>query len=297
MSGGSGIQAATMTKLIRNLRKDEKARAIVMRMDSPGGSPLASDLIWRELMLARQEKPVVISVGSMAASGGYYIASAANAIVSDPSAIVGSIGVFGGKIVLGGAFEKSGVTNYPVAPSPNPIARERALHLSAMRKWDEPTRERVRESMKRIYDLFIDRVVEGRSMKREQVAENAQGAIFLATRGLNLGLVDELGGLNKAIEVARNLASLGPEVPVELEGDAQSLAETLFLGTSPSNAEVEAALLSYQKRALNPLQFLGGHMPLSAEMLQLLEPMAASIQPLLSGEHVSATLPYVIKLH
>jgi protease-4 len=280
-----------MTKTLRRLREDDAVRAIVVRMDSPGGSPLASDLIWREMMLTREEKPVIVSIGGMSASGGYYIASGASTIVASPSAIVGSIGVFGGKIVIGGAFEKLGVTHHQVAASPEEGAAARATHMSPLSEWDEATRERVRGTMRRIYDLFVERVAEGRNLPKEKVYSTAEGEIFLATVGRERGLIDELGGIEKALSLARQQAKLPDNIPVTIEGTEESILESLLLGEEPSESEVETALLSFERRRFERLSAfaLGEH-------VATLRPFAAALAPLLEGEQVVAALPYALEL-
>lgn len=290
--GGGGITAAAMTATLRRLREDDAVRAVVIRMDSPGGSPLASDLIWREMMLTREEKPVIVSISGMSASGGYYIASGATKIVSSPAAIVGSIGVFGGKIVIGGAFEKLGVNHVPVAASPEEGAAARAAHMSPLTEWDEPTRERVRATMRRIYDLFVERVAEGRGLSKEKVYGTAEGEIFLATVGKERGLIDELGGIDLALAMARKEAKLPNDIPVTLEGAQESLLEALLLGPEPTETDVEAALRMYERRQIEQLGewALGPH-------VSVLRPFAAAITPLLDGEQVVAALPYSIELH
>lgn len=289
--GGEGITASAMTRTLRRLRKDDSVRAVVMRMDSPGGSPLASDLIWREMMLLRSEKPVIVSIAGMSASGGYYIASGASKIVASPTAIVGSIGVFGGKIVLGGALQKIGVTSYPVAASPEEGARERATHLSPMTPWDEPTRERVRESMKRIYDLFVERVAEGRDLSKEKVYATAEGEIYLAGVGKQRGLIDELGGVEKALEIAREQGDLPANIPVVVEGGEESILSALFLGPDPEADDVKAALLRYERRRIEE-----GATALFGVDAGSLRPFAAFVAPLLAGESVVAALPYSLQI-
>jgi protease-4 len=280
-----------MTKTLRRLREDDAVRAIVVRMDSPGGSPLASDLIWREMMLTREEKPVIVSIGGMSASGGYYIASGGSTIVASPAASVGSIGVFGGKIVLGGAFEKLGVTHHQVAASPEEGAGARAAHLSPLSEWDEATRERVRGTMRRIYDLFVERVAEGRNLPKEKVYSTAEGEIFLATVVKERGLIDELGGLEKALSLARQQAKLPENIPITVEGAQESLLESLFLGPDASESDVEAALRSYERRQFERMGewTLGPH-------VTTLRPFAAAIAPLLDGEQVVAALPFALEL-
>jgi len=290
--GDSGITAGALCRTIRRLREDSAVRALVLRLDSPGGSPLASDLIWRELMLTREQKPVIVSIGSMAASGGYYIASAGSKVIAPESAIVGSIGVFGGKIVLGGALERYGVTHHGVAASTAEGAEARALYMSPMRPWDEATRERVRASMQRIYDLFVARVAEGRDLAKEAVYATAEGAIFLGKTGKDRGLVDELGGLSLALDVARREAKLPADVPVVVEGAAESLMEALLLGPDSAEGDVEAAWLAFQKRQMSEL--LPGVDPAAAKVLQ---PFSAAVLPLMMGETVVAALPLALTLH
>lgn len=292
LGGSEGITAAAMTRTLRRLREDDAVRAVVMRMDSPGGSPLASDLIWHEMMLLRKEKPVIVSIAGMSASGGYYIASGATKIVSSPTAIVGSIGVFGGKIVLGGALSKLGVTSFQVAASPEAGASARATHMSPMSPWDEATRERVRGTMRSIYDLFVARVAEGRGMKAADVYATAEGEIFLATTGKKRGLIDELGGIERALAVAREEAHLPEDIPVVVEGASESILESLLLGPEPDAQEVEGALARFETRRLQAATnwALGG-------VASELEPFRAAVSPLLVGESVVAALPFSIKIH
>jgi protease-4 len=244
------------------------------------------------MMLLREEKPLIVSIGGMSASGGYYIACGATTIVASSTAIVGSIGVFGGKIVLGGALEKLGVTHFPIGASPEDGAAIRANHMSPMTPWDDATRERVRDSMQRIYDLFVERVAEGRDMPAEKVYATAEGEIFLAPTGKKRGLIDEIGGLEKAIEIARKEANLSGDIPVVVEGAADSLLEALLLGPEPAASEIEAALRRYEQRRLEATAkwALGSH-------VEELRPFAAAISPLFEGESVVAALPFAIEIH
>lgn len=290
--GGSGITATAMTRTIKRLRMDDSVRAIVLRMDSPGGSPLASDLIWREVMLARAQKPVIVSIAGMSASGGYYIASAATKIVASRTAIVGSIGVFGGKVVINQALENLGISTYTVPASPNEGAESRSQHLSPLTPWDDATRERVHETMSAIYTLFIERVAVGRGMDPSAVRKTAEGEIFLAQTGVERGLVDEIGGLSHAIELARKTAQLGPDTPVVLEGAQETLFETLFLGSEPEAQEVRAALERFETARLASV----ARFALGNGMLDQLRPYRAVLSPLLSGEAVVVALPFAVEL-
>lgn len=285
----SGIYANSMTRTLKRLREDDSVRAVIMRMDSPGGSPLASDLIWREMMLTREKKPLIVSIGGMSASGGYYIACGATKIVASPSAIVGSIGVFGGKIVLGGALAKAGVTNYPIAASPEEGAAARANVNSPFSRWDDASRERVRASMRRIYDLFVARVAEGRGMPKDKVYDTAEGEIYMAAVGKKRGLIDELGGFSRALEIARQEAGLKKDIPVVIEGTVDSLVEALFLGPEPNAEEVQAALQRFEQGRLEA----ASRWALGSSVEEL-RPFAASLSPLLAGESVVAALPYAI---
>jgi protease-4 len=288
---GGGITAHATVRTLQRLRKDPAVKAVVIRMDSPGGSPLASDLIWRELMLMRKEKPVIASVGGMAASGGYYIVSAADKIVAEGASIVGSIGVFGGKIVIGSALENVGIHSVTFPASPEPGAAARAAYLSPLLPWDDATRAKVREQMKSIYDLFLARVAEGRNMPVAHVQESAEGAIFTAASGKARGLVDELGGLARALELARELGKVDADAPVVVEGPAENFLETLLLGEGAEANEVKAeqleeALVRFRERQAR--RFVG------VPHWETLRPFAAAVGPMLSGEPVVAALPFTI---
>lgn len=287
-----GITSDTAVRVLRRLREDESTSAIVVRLDSPGGSPLASDLIWHQMMLTREKKPVVVSVGSMAASGGYYIAAGATKIVASESAIVGSIGVFGGKIVFGPALEKLGVTSHAFPAHPDAEQGLRALHLSPLSPWDDKTRERVRQSMQRIYDLFVERVAEGRKMDKAKVYATAEGEIFLAPTGKERGLVDEVGGVTRAIALAKELAKLPQDAPVTVEGPADSVLDALLLGSDAEEDEVRLSLERFRERQrAELLQWFP-----SLEVAEKLRPMSAFLSPLLAGEEVIAALPYALVL-
>jgi protease-4 len=289
-SGGpfesGGITSKAMVKTLRKLAKNPAVKAVVIRIDSPGGSPLASDLIWNELVELRKKKPVLASVGGMAASGGYYIAAGAQRIFAEPTSIVGSIGVFGGKIVFGSALKEVGVNSVTFPANPAPGAAERATYLSPFEPWDEASRERMRAVMQGIYDLFIARVAEGRKMPADKVLVSAEGRIWSATQGLERGLVDEIGGLSQAIAAARKLAKLEPNSPVSVEGSAESILDWLELEESADEASVKRALETLALRRTLALEALP----------EELRPFAASLGPLFAGESVVAALPYALSV-
>jgi protease IV len=282
-----GISSRAMVKTLRKLSKNPAVKAVVIRIDSPGGSPLASDLIWHELMELRKHKPVVASVGGMAASGGYYIVAGTQRIFAEPTSIVGSIGVFGGKIVLGPALQELGVNAVSFPASQAPGAAARATYLSPFEPWDEASRERMRAVMQGIYDLFIQRVAEGRKMPADKVLASAEGRIWSATQGLERGLVDEIGGLSQAIAAARKLAKLETNTPVTVEGGSEGLLELLDLEEeSADEVSVKAALERLTARRTLSLETLPAE----------LRPFAASLGPLFAGEHIVAALPYALSV-
>ena len=245
--GRGGIIEKEFSRTMRQLEKDDDVKAVVVRIDSPGGSALASDLMWHQLMKLRKKKPLIFSVGEMAASGGYYLASTGDFVFAEPTSIVGSIGVVGGKISGGDAIEKIGIhaETFP-ANTQKPGAASRAAYESLVTRWDEPTRARVLESMGAIYDLFLARVSEGRSTRgrtvsKERVAESAEGRIFGGRDGKARGLVDELGGLGAAIAKARELAGLPKDAHVAVAAGKPAIFDALDPGTTPMDERATRA--------------------------------------------------------
>lgn len=288
-SGGAfesgGITLRAIAKTIKRLAKDETVKAVVLRIDSPGGSALASDLIWHELHELQKKKPLIVSVGGMAASGGYYMACTADKIFAEPTSIVGSIGVFGGKIVLSTALEEFGVHTETFPASPEPGAAARAASESPFSQWDDATREKVRVGMQSVYDLFVTRVSEGRKLSREKVEEIAQGRIWSGKQGLERGLVDQLGGVTDAIRQARKAADLPQDAPVTVEGDQDNLLEMLLLGQDANEEEVKQALAQYQARSL-----------VLRELSPSMQRFASALGPLAAGERYVAALPFGVSL-
>lgn len=204
-AGGAG--SATIIKAIREAAADEKVAAIVLRIDSPGGSALASDLIWREA--TRTKKPVVASLADVAASGGYYIAVAADRIVAAPGTLTGSIGVVGGKIAIGGALERVGVHTDVVSKGKN------AGWLSPNEKFSDGEREAFLGTMHDVYRLFTGKVAEGRKLDIEKVKSLAEGRVYTGRQALEAGLVDRLGTLDDAIDEAKKLAGIDPDEKID----------------------------------------------------------------------------------
>jgi protease IV len=207
IESGSGddetIGSETIAKAIKDARTDSSVKAIVLRVNSPGGSALASDVIWREVVLAKKVKPVVVSMGDVAASGGYYISCAADRIFAEPNTITGSIGVFG---VLPNAKklfnEKLGI-NIDTANT----AKHSDLG-TPYRAASEVEAAYIQKGVEKVYDTFTKRVAEGRGMKQADVDSIGQGRVWSGADALNIKLVDELGGINDAIKYTANKASL-----------------------------------------------------------------------------------------
>lgn len=287
LGGRGGIVEKDFDAQIRKLEKDDEVKAVVVRIDSPGGSALASDLMWHQLIKLRKKKPLVFSVGDMAASGGYYLSSSADYIFAEPMSIVGSIGVVGGKIGGGDALEKIGVHAETFAANQDkPGAAARAAWESPLVKWDDPTRARILETMTGVYDLFLSRVSEGRSTRgrtvtKEQVAANAEGKIFSGTKGKELGLVDEIGGLGAAIAKARELAKLDDKAHVATVQGKQNL----FDGLDPSGADEK--MRGEATRATSPITTL-------EKVAPDLVPFVTSLAPLTEGEKTVVAVPYAL---
>ncbi|MGE5786170.1 MAG: signal peptide peptidase SppA, partial [Myxococcales bacterium] len=278
---GEGIVHTGTIRTIERLAEDNDVRAVVLRIDSPGGSALASDLIWLHLRKLAATKPVVVSIGGMAASGGYYLACAAEHIFAEPTSIVGSIGAVGGKIVIGPALEGHGVHAVTLTPSPDP---GRVAYSSPFVSWNDATRTRVFEQMKGVYDLFIDRVSEGRKLERDRVLNLAEGRIYTGQRGKELGLVDELGGLSSALEWARRRAGLDERAPVTVEGAGDGLLSALGLDAQASLPEFTAAVERQRRRLWSPLVLA----PRS------LIPLLSGITPVLGHERVLVLAPIAL---
>lgn len=193
---GGDVGSTDFRKYIRMASRDENVKAIVVRIDSPGGSAQASEVMWQAVRRAAKKKPVVISVGGMAASGGYYLASAGDYIFADPSAIVGSIGVVGGKFVVKDLFGKIGVN------SENFVRGANADLFSWNKPFTEQQKRMVTNWMQQTYDQFTERVMSTRKGKISQIDDVARGRVFLAKQAKQLGMVDELGGIQDAVTYA-----------------------------------------------------------------------------------------------
>jgi len=203
----------TLIEYIRQARRDSSVRAIVLRIDSPGGSSIASDAIWRELMITRDRKParpLVTSMSDLAASGGYYIAVPGQVIVAQPGTLTGSIGIFAGKMVIDGTLNKVGVTTETVKSGKN------ADIYSPFSRFSPEQRVKVGAYMQGFYKGFITKVAEGRHTTPERIDAVGQGRVWTGAQAKDRGLVDALGGLDTAISIAKERAHIPADEEVEL---------------------------------------------------------------------------------
>jgi protease-4 len=280
---GGGIVARRLIRTLAHLEHDEDVKAVVLRIDSPGGSALASDLLWHELMAIRRKKTLVVSIGDMAASGGYYLASSGAVVFADATSIVGSIGVVGGKISGDRALERIGVhaETFP-GKAGDPDAAARAGFESVLIPWDAATRDRVLTTMTGIYSLFLSRVAEGRNIPVERVAASAEGRIFGGRDGKQRGLVDEIGGLREAIARAKSMAGLPPDARVEAATEPGGLLRTLA-DDDPQGQARGGSLSALLQRAAR-----------SIPDFRELSPYVESLLPLAVGEHALCALPFAL---
>jgi len=276
---GATAGSDTLIDYIRQARRDSGVRAIVLRVDSPGGSATASDAIWRELMITKNERadrPLVVSMSDLAASGGYYIALPAQVIVAQPSTLTGSIGIFGGKFVTGGLYEKLGAHIESTS-----IGKNAEINGPA-RQYNPQEVKKLQEQLQSFYDQFVEKVAASRHSTPEKIDAIAQGRVWTGRQGKQNGLVDELGGLDRAVSIAKQRAKIAADAEVELivypprksfyelvsdqiSGSGESLAVRAWLAANLSTGELEALRImrgpfamfrSGEPLALMPVTFL-----------------------------------------
>ncbi|MCX6553198.1 MAG: signal peptide peptidase SppA, partial [Acidobacteria bacterium] len=239
---GAVAGSDTLVEYIRKAREDHSIKAVVLRVDSPGGSTIASDVIWRELTLVRtgtSARPLVVSMSDLAASGGYYIAMAAPDIVAEPGTLTGSIGIYGGKIVTGGTYEKLGMNIESLS-----IGTHADMN-SPVRPYNEGDRAKLEEQLRAFYDQFIEKVAAARHMKPEAVDAIAQGRVWTGRQAQKLGLVDALGGLDRAVALAKERAKIPAKDRVELVvyPPRRSVWDAISEGLSGADQRLDLAAL------------------------------------------------------
>jgi protease-4 len=249
--GGNVVGSDTVVRYLRKARADSSIKAIVLRVDSPGGSAIASDVIWREVQLTREVKPVIASMSDVAASGGYYIAMPAHKIVAQPATLTGSIGVVMVKFVIDGTLKKMGMNMEGVSQG-----RYADLY-SPIRPFNPDERARIQEQMQATYDAFVEKAAAGRNTTPEKIDAVAQGRVWTGQQAKNLGLVDELGGLDTALALAKEQAGIGRDAEVEIVvyPPKKSLYESIAdpFGSMGTGETVAAFLGLGDRRALQVL--------------------------------------------
>ncbi len=277
--GESTLGSDTMIKAFREAAKDDSVKAVVLRVNSPGGSALASDLMWRELKLLK--KPLVVSMGDVAASGGYYIAMGADRIFAEAGTITGSIGVLGGKLALGGLYEKLGMTTTVLSKGKN------AGIFSTTTGFDETERAAMQKMLNDIYKQFTSKAAAGRKMPLETLEKLAGGRIYTGDQALKVGLVDEIGSLEQAIAAAKSLAGIKPEDKVErLELPKAVSPFEQLLGPLDPNAEARSA--AKDSLAVRLATELAPGLTRELRQLRLLE--------LFARERTLFLLPYTLRI-
>jgi protease-4 len=268
-----GIELAgsyTIAETLKRVRESRGIGAVVIRIESPGGSSVASDVMWREVLLTARVKPVIVSMGAVAASGGYYLAAPATRILANPLTITGSIGIFYGKADVTELLRKIGVNVevYKTAP--------RADAESIFRPFSEDEHKELESKVTQFYDVFVSRVAEGRKMTKQAVDRVGQGRVWTGEQAKDKGLVDELGGLRQALYQARQLGGLPEDAPIiELPKIHTSLLGQILGIEGIRSSELTSALphsVLQVAHAMAPLLVHPGDRPLARMELTKVEP-------------------------
>ena len=258
-SGDQSIGSDTLAKAMNDAAADKTIKAIVLRVDSPGGSGLASDIIWHAVEAANQKKPVVVSMSDVAASGGYYISASASKIVAQPSTITGSIGVVAGKPVMRGLYDWLGISNEYV------LRGKTAGMFRETEKFSDEERAKFEDWIKTTYyQDFVPKVAKGRKKDAQSVDSVGQGRVWTGFQAKERGLVDEFGGLDRAVDVAKDLAKIPADKGVErvIFPYPQTFLQQLLSGNENSNTKVEqqeavfAALPEDARRAFRYMKMM-----------------------------------------
>jgi protease-4 len=215
----------TVIEQLQSVGEDEDVDAVILRVDSPGGSALASDLIWNEIRRVQANKPVIVSMSGLAASGGYYVSCSGDSIFADPGTLTGSIGVYAGKMNRSEMYRKIGVNREFITRGEN------ALLFTDADGFTPAQRELFQTQMEEFYERFLAKVAAGREMSRDAVHAVAQGRVWTGRQGLEAGLVDGLGGLHRSLDAAKRMLGIDPadKVNVRTFGEDLSLLERMIL--------------------------------------------------------------------
>ena len=234
------VGGETLAAKLADLRRDEEVKAVVLRVNSPGGSALASEVIWHEMELLRAEKPVVVSMGNVAASGGYYIACPADVILASPTTITGSIGVFGLLFNAGqGLKDKLGVTVDVAKTNPSADMDMAVFGAVGVRPMNQAERDFMQNSVEQVYSAFVGHVAEGRNMTAGQVDSVGGGRVWSGESALRIGLIDGFGGLRDAVALAADRAGVADDFRiVSPEESPDRLTQLLKLFSAETRAEL-----------------------------------------------------------
>ena len=257
VSGSTNLTADKVAGAFRAAIKDDDVKAIVFRVDSGGGSYVASDTIYRETLRAKEAgKPVIVSMGNVAASGGYFVAMAADKIVAQPNTITGSIGVLGGKFLSEEMWSKLGFSWDHVLTSDN------ATIWSGLHDYSEFEWSRFQTWLDRVYADFTGKVAEGRELPLETVQEIAKGRVWTGVQAKEHGLIDELGGYDVALRLAREAAGLEPDAAIKLQRFPRPQSPWQMLRDRKSSSEAAAAVLAQALEAIQPVARLAARLGL-----------------------------------
>ncbi len=260
MSDDGMIISDGMANTIREVANDNNIKGIVLRVDSPGGSGIASDIIWQEVFEARKKKPVIVSVSDMAASGGYYISVSADSIVCEPSSIIGSIGVFAGKFSLKDLYKKLGINKVEIPRGENSDI------FSEYDKFSDEQRTLIKQGIDEFYRIFVDKVAEGRVMTDEEVDAIGQGRVWTGDQAVKNGLVDKIGGIKTAINMVKKMCGIpeGQAVYVRRLPRQKSLLDRLLSdGLSVKNSSLLNFLPSNQRSYFQGYLYFKNYEPLA----------------------------------
>lgn len=283
--GGNIVGSDDIRKAVREAMADQNIKAVVLRIDSPGGSASASEAMFLSLRRLAEKKPFIVSVGSMAASGGYYIAVSGDTIYADPGAIVGSIGVVGGKFVMADLFKNIGITTESFTRGAN------ADLFSSDKPWTDQQRNQVKAWMEETYELFTRRVMQTRKDRIKDIDKVARGRIFLASQAKDLGMIDEVGGMNAAVAAAAGKAGLVGDYDIKALPAPKSFADLL-------GGEEENELRSGLRPAVQQKLGLSDTSPLHALSPRLRRLLGQQMQvlQLLQDRPVVLVNPYLIEV-
>ncbi|MFT5233817.1 MAG: protease-4, partial [Candidatus Krumholzibacteriia bacterium] len=282
----------TVAEELQILAEDDEVDAVILRVDSPGGSALASDLIWNEVRKVQKIKPVIVSMSGYAASGGYYVSCLADSIFADPGTLTGSIGVYAGKMSRTKMYEKIGVNREFITRGEN------ALLFSDEGGFTDTQRVQFQGKMDNFYERFLQKVADGRDLTRDQAHAVAQGRVWTGRQGVEHGLVDELGGLDRAVKSVKWMLGLQPEDKVSLVSFSEPLT---FLERILIKSVRDSGIMASVLQNMIPAELVVGDnamalSPLPALFAALKRDGTFAAVSLMNGQPI-AMMPFYINLN